>query len=489
MHTRRPALLAAALLAAASVAEAAALDVEEMLRRNIGRQVWYGVYMGKEKAGYALTETVATKVGERDAVEFRIKMRMKLTTLGRKQDMRVFETRTYLRTGEFHGATSRMKGEASDVEVSGVVQGGKMVVTSRMGELANSRELAVPKENLRDHLAVEQLLLPEAKPGQEVTVSQFEPLLLKEISQTLTLRERKTITFNGVPTEVSVIQSRVAELGVTSDLFVDKEGVPIEFTVSKMFTLRVEPEKQAKDVDYTSDLLRMGCVRLAAHPKNVAKIRAMRFEMLGIDDPELLIDDRRQKWADGANGARIVACQAAGIEAKQVAMLPVDKARFAEDMKATMFAQADDERVRKLASEIVGEERNAWAAAKAINHWVYTNIRKAGTAALSNAVETLQTREGDCTEHTVLFVALARAAGIPTREVAGVSAIEGGEGLYFHAWPEVWVGEWVATDPTLGQDVADATHIKFAQGGVGSMFRITGIFGRLKARILAPAAE
>ena len=23
--------------------------------------------------------------------------------------------------------------------------------------------------------------------------------------------------------------------------------------------------------------------------------------------------------------------------------------------------------------------------------------------------------------------------------------------FYYHAWPEVWLGEWVAVDPTLGQ--------------------------------------
>jgi len=84
----------------------------------------------------------------------------------------------------------------------------------------------------------------------------------------------------------------------------------------------------------------------------------------------------------------------------------------------------------------------------------------------------------------VLFVALARAEGIPARMTSGVTAIEGGEGLYFHAWPEVWVGQWVAMDPTLGQDVADATHIKFTQGAMEKQFAIVSFIGRLKAAVV-----
>ena len=82
----------------------------------------------------------------------------------------------------------------------------------------------------------------------------------------------------------------------------------------------------------------------------------------------------------------------------------------------------------------------------------------------------------------------ARAAGIPAREVAGVTAIDRGEGLYYHAWPEVWVGEWIALDPTLGQDAADATHIKFAVGGADQLFRIIALFGKIKAKVVKEAA-
>src|SRR2546430_8966554 len=38
--------------------------------------------------------------------------------------------------------------------------------------------------------------------------------------------------------------------------------------------------------------------------------------------------------------------------------------------------------------------------------------------------------------------------------------------FYYHAWPEVWLRDWVAVDPTLDQFPADATHLRFVVGGL-----------------------
>ena len=57
---------------------------------------------------------------------------------------------------------------------------------------------------------------------------------------------------------------------------------------------------------------------------------------------------------------------------------------------------------------------------------------------IPNALEVLQSKKGDCNEHTVLFNAFARAAGIPAKTVVGVVYLRGA--FYYHAWSEVWLG-------------------------------------------------
>jgi hypothetical protein len=61
-------------------------------------------------------------------------------------------------------------------------------------------------------------------------------------------------------------------------------------------------------------------------------------------------------------------------------------------------------------------------------------------------------RQGDCTEHAVLIVALARLHGIPARVAVGVALISDGTEHFAagHAWAELREGrQWVVADAAL----------------------------------------
>jgi hypothetical protein len=68
---------------------------------------------------------------------------------------------------------------------------------------------------------------------------------------------------------------------------------------------------------------------------------------------------------------------------------------------------------------------------------------------------------GDCTEHAVAFVELARAEGLEARTAAGLLVVDAPPALVPHAWAEVKLGErWVPVDPALSQVPADAGHLR-----------------------------
>lgn len=91
-----------------------------------------------------------------------------------------------------------------------------------------------------------------------------------------------------------------------------------------------------------------------------------------------------------------------------------------------------------------------------------------------------------CMEFTDLFVTIARAAGIPAREVNGFAYTENPEiqplslvADVLHAWPEYWDegrGTWVAVDPTWGSTTGgidffnklDLRHFAFVMHGLDS---------------------
>jgi len=146
------------------------------------------------------------------------------------------------------------------------------------------------------------------------------------------------------------------------------------------------------------------------------------------------------------------------------------------------LVQSDDARIMAQARQILGRERRAGRVAELLNRWVYDNLEKKITISVPSAVQVLDMRSGDCNEHTVLYVALARAAGLPARTAAGVVYLRGQ--FFYHAWPEVWLGEWVAVDPTFGQFPADAAHLRFIIGGLARQVELVRLIGRLQLEVV-----
>ena len=48
----------------------------------------------------------------------------------------------------------------------------------------------------------------------------------------------------------------------------------------------------------------------------------------------------------------------------------------------------------------------------------------------------------------------------------------------------MWLGEWVAVDPTFGDAPADAAHIRFVIGGLAQQVEIVRLIGRLQIEVL-----
>ncbi|MCL2760817.1 MAG: transglutaminase-like domain-containing protein [Desulfuromonadales bacterium] len=82
-----------------------------------------------------------------------------------------------------------------------------------------------------------------------------------------------------------------------------------------------------------------------------------------------------------------------------------------------------------------------------------------------------------------IFVTSARSLNIPTRVVTGIVYVPD-KGFLYHSWAEVFIGGWIAVDPTFGQIPADATHIKLAEGdSIDDMANILSIIGRVKGSV------
>ena len=155
----------------------------------------------------------------------------------------------------------------------------------------------------------------------------------------------------------------------------------------------------------------------------------------------------------------------------------------ADELAPTPAIESADPDIRKLGKEIVGDDKDADQAAIKLSRWVFGHLRKAYGVSSDRATDVLRRREGDCTEHSLLFAALARSVGIPTRLVYGLVYVQGSDGkpaLLWHEWDEIFAGEWISIDPTFGQDVADATHLQL---GRGDQTDAVALMGQLKINV------
>jgi len=152
------------------------------------------------------------------------------------------------------------------------------------------------------------------------------------------------------------------------------------------------------------------------------------------------------------------------------------------ELKPEPFLESDHQEIMSLAERIADGSRDPRVVAERINTWVYDSLRKEVTVGIPSALHVVHTRVGDCNEHTQLYVALARAAGIPARIAAGLAYVDGK--FYYHAWPEVLLRGWVAVDPTFGQFPADASHLRFVNGGLGQQAELLRLVGELTIKVV-----
>ena len=141
---------------------------------------------------------------------------------------------------------------------------------------------------------------------------------------------------------------------------------------------------------------------------------------------------------------------------------------------STESIDSDNPTIVNMASELVEGEDDLFKAVFLLASWVEENVEydlnTLTETASQKASWVLENKQGVCDEISSLFIAMARAVGIPARFVSGISYTTSelfDENWQPHGWAEVYfpsVG-WVSFDITFGEyGYIDVTHIKLRDG-------------------------
>jgi transglutaminase-like putative cysteine protease len=462
----------------ALAAGAGAVDVLTVERPQ--EPEWFGLYLVGKKAGWSRAHLAREIRDGRDVLVGRGETLIRATVGGREverrqEEERVYEARPGGRLLTFRAAWA---GDGGDRTVTGSCDRTICKAVLVAGGAREERTI----EGVRDTADLADGVRLAAARRSVVTGGQLdlEKLRVREVRDAFLRRDR--VAGAGVQEEVAVVAESEAGDRMAAEYKVADDGRIVEIRLGEAIVARPEAEETAKRLDVI-DLFALARVPVPGPlPRDVPRTVVYRLKGL---PPAFQRNDPRQRFERGPSGTTVLTVSArrpaAADPAKDTPLAKASAGASPEDLASTPQANADAPEIRQLASSVAGDAKGAYEASRRLSAHVFQALEKAYGASHDRASDVLAAGKGDCTEHAVLLVALARALGIPARGVHGLVYArydDGQHALYWHAWAEVRsAGEWIAMDPTFGQPVADATHV--ALGG-GTKVDTVGLLGALE---------
>lgn len=469
------ALLAAVVLLAAIPAGAQAIDISELEGTT-----WFGLYMNGQKIGFAKSSVDSM---DDASVRFLQDVTFRLNMVGMQQEMKALTTRRYSEEGKLLSVEETVEDITGTSRYVATVTDQGIELSTTIGGKTVQKMLPAPRETLQDAIKSMEMIKRGPATGETFTYYLFEPMFGKEleaVSEVLGTEER---VLDGVTTKIYKVKTVLQPMGMESIAYLTEAGEPLEDHIGGMMTMRVEPEEIAKDVKFQNDTIVSNAAMVKSTIRNARARESLKLRISGPLTEDQLFNDARQTFTRDGDAwlfeGRLAKAPASSVK------VPIATGEAAQWVKPTLYVQSDDERLIEKAHAIVGEEKDALKIVDKLATWVSQNMEPTFSARLSNSLEVLDSLEGDCTEHSVLFVGLARAAGVPAREVAGLIYADAPKpGFYFHQWATVWVGEWMDVDPTFHQTYADATHIKLSEGDLVEQVRLLPVIGKISIEVV-----
>lgn len=493
-----PMLLLAALCAVPAPAGAAEGDARVVKER------WGAIFLGGARAGHS--HTVLSEIpGERPLLRLDARMNLEMRRMG--QTVAVSSLVRYeedKETGEIRSFLKEMDASAFRMAFRGTVRDGRLLL-QKPG--AAQPDVQPWEEGLLGPAAGDRLVQEKGlAPGRTVTFRTYSLDFFRPVEITVAVEGREKVKVWGRERELwKATMTQDAMPGIRTNLWMDDEGDAVKTVTAAMGTqimiLRASEEVALSREEAPEVFLDMGIVALERPVPRPREVQRARFR-LRFKDPLAMragMEGERQKVLERGENEVVLQVSSQpppGPDAPPRPEPPPEEAEaFAKYLARSTYIQADAPEIRAAARQAAGDARTNWERARRMSRWVYDLIEdKDLGVAFASALETLETKRGDCTEHSVLLAALLRAEGIPARLAFGLVYFDDPETgrplMGGHVWNEAWVGHWMALDATLPYERVDAMRLQFGTtalegpGASAHFLALANILGATEIEIL-----
>lgn len=469
--------------------KASAANLAVDLSRYGAEAQWRGIYYRGEKIGFTVSQTVPID----DGFELQEDGRMQIALLGADTVAVIRTTARVDRNFVLQSFDFSLDPGTGPTRVSGTVNGLQLALTvttptssrSETRTLAEAPALAL---NLGRRLAAEGL-----KEGARHQVQVFDPATLSNSPMTLVVRQRELVRMSGLPLPAFRVEMQFAGLSATSWITDTGEVVREESALGMLVVKETPEEAQRMAVSQRTrtDLIQAAAIapKMKFRIDDPRTVQRIVLKLTGAELPQADLNGSGQTGFAPADGAQLIEIR----NPRHLGPGPFDP-DAAGYLAAEPLIESDAPEILEEARVAVRGATDRREQAERLVRHVNALLDKKPTISIPSAKEVLRTKIGDCNEHTALYVAMARAIGIPARIAVGLVYLNGA--FFYHAWPEVYLerrftrgvratsAQWLPVDPTLNQFPADATHLRVARGGLEKQTLVLPLIGRLKIEVV-----
>ncbi|MCY3741919.1 MAG: sigma-70 family RNA polymerase sigma factor [Candidatus Poribacteria bacterium] len=451
--------LDAVLFAAAQVDRE---DIPENMPQN-PQEHWYNLTLMNTKIGYMYISSEKTEYEGEEVDRNKINTVINLKGLG--SDVTIERAHVeYIGTDLIPRHFLFSSNESGLKQVEGrIIEGVAHIKTTLNGETTES-EVPVPPDTISEYTSVESLFQQGLKIGDKRNFHIFSLDLLRPVKTEIEVEAQDTLTYQSEEKQVYVLRQTMDMMNrLTTKVWLDADGVSYRTQTPmmgvSMVTTKTDKEAALGDTEEVDIVLKTRILPSGKPPARNARNFEADVKLTSGSIADTIMSNSRQKLEANSEQSGRLSVQVPTVASEDCPDLPIQDAE-GKYLGASAYIQADAPAIRAKTEEILDGEINSWRAAEKLCQWVHTAITdKKMSGGFGSSLTALESLSGDCTEHTVLFIALARAAGIPARICSGIAFAQQ-DAFYYHFWAEVYVGRWVQMDPTWGQTIADANHIQ-----------------------------
>jgi hypothetical protein len=443
-------------------------------------ETWYVVKIAGSPVGFA-SET--TLVGEKTIV-VRSHTDLSMKRMGTPLTMFMLSEEVSDAEGNFQRGSMEMTASITGARTEAVLRGDEVEVTFETGGNSETRSIPWDDEAVSQYQAhrLSDEWLRSDLPELRYRVFDINNGEFKDMRAVR--GDRSAGTIGGREVELlSVVEYEGDSEVPVSTTFYGPDNEALRTVIVQMgmeiVVERITEEEMADiELEPSFDIIRQSMIECDGYPDPPSEVESVTMEL---DFPHPLAADRE---FDGPNQK----VTRRGDDWVEMAISRETLNRMTENQEALgtwlepgKYIQSDHERVRAVADSIAtATGATGWELARELAAWVngYMN-RKGFEQGFASALESLETRSGDCTEHSVLLTALLRAAGIPARPAVGLAYANGS--FIGHMWTEAYVDYWrtldaldLSTDPIRVRVTAARTSEAVDERGLVQAYAVVG---------------